>query len=141
MGFCYGGMVATYAAALDSRIKAVASFCGWTPMRSDTSDKRGGGLIQYSALHAIAPKLGLFLGHEKDIPFDYDLLLEMITPRPCLVYAPTRDRFADVNDIRNCVDSVRQSSDAAITLLTPDDICRFQKDQQNILLEWLQKLP
>ncbi|NIP97374.1 MAG: alpha/beta hydrolase, partial [Akkermansiaceae bacterium] len=34
LGYSLGGMVALHAAALDERVTAVASFCGFTPMRS-----------------------------------------------------------------------------------------------------------
>ena len=39
-----GGTVALHAAALDSRIKGVASFAGFTPLRTDSLDKPTGGI-------------------------------------------------------------------------------------------------
>ena len=36
LGYSLGGMVGLYGAALDTRIKSVASFSGFTPMRSRT---------------------------------------------------------------------------------------------------------
>lgn len=50
-GFALGGTVALHAAALDEgrRIAGVASFAGFTPMRTDTSDKPTGGIRRCAA--------------------------------------------------------------------------------------------
>lgn len=141
-GFAYGGMVGLYAAALDKRIAGVASFSGFTPMRSDTDEKPTGGLKQYYQWHAILPRLGLFSGKEQELPFDYDDVIGLIAPRNCLVYAPLRDRFADPEAIRNCIDKAKEAWNApgALVFRVPDDICRFQKEQQNVVVDWLNKL-
>jgi pimeloyl-ACP methyl ester carboxylesterase len=141
-GFSYGGLVALYATALDNRIDGVASFSGFTPMRTDTNDKPTGGIQQYYEWHAILPKLGLFEGEERKIPYDYDDVLKLVAPRKCLVYAPLNDRFANSEDIKQCVKRAKTawSNSSAFVFKCPDDICRFQKDQQNVVLEWLDKI-
>ena len=67
LGYSLGGMVGLYAAALDERIAGVASFCGFTPLRTDTDDKPTGGIRRLWEWHALQPLLGMFHGREQDI--------------------------------------------------------------------------
>jgi len=141
-GFAYGGMVGLYATALDKRIAGVASFSGFTPMRTDANQKSTGGIQQYYQWHAIVPKLGLFNGNESKIPYDYGDVIRMIAPRNCLIYAPLHDRFTDSGDIRKCIAYAETAwnGSSAFVFKNPDDFCRFQKDQQDVVLEWLNNL-
>jgi len=139
-GFAFGGMVGLYAAALDERINSIASFSGFTPMRTDTDAQPTGGVRRLWEWHAMIPKLGLYHQKEGSIPFDYADVLGLIAPRKCLIYAPTRDRFTDSEDIRECLETAKpfwQDGDA-LTFERPNDICRFQGDQQDVLLRWLE---
>lgn len=142
LGYDFGGMVGLYATALDSRITAVASFCGFTPLRSDTDAKITGGIKRLWQWHALVPKLGLFQGNESKIPYDYDDIIKLIAPRRCLIVSPTRDRFADFGDVVACVDQARiawqtQGKRNHLTHEKPDDTNRFQRDQQNMFISWL----
>lgn len=141
-GFAYGGMVGLYATALDKRIAGVASFSGFTPMRTDTNQKPTGGIQQYYQWHAILPKLGLFNGEENKIPYDYDDVIKLIAPRNCLIYAPLNDRFADPGDVRKCVEKAKTAwkDPGAFMFRNPIDICRFQKDQQDVVVNWLDEI-
>ena len=104
LGYSMGGMVGLYSAALDDRIKSVASFSGFTPMRTDTSDSPTGGIKRLWEWHALQPMLGLFDGQEGEIPYDYDDVLALVAPRPCLVYNPLQDRDVNPADVAGCVD-------------------------------------
>lgn len=139
-GFSYGGMVGLYAAALDKRIAGVASFSGFTPMRTDTDEKETGGIRRLWEWHHVVPKLGLFHDREKHLPYDYDDILKLIAPREALIYAPQRDRFANIDDVELSVKSASNawSKSGGLVFKSPDDICRFQKDQQNVFLKWLE---
>lgn len=141
-GFSYGGMVGLYAAALDKRIAAVASFSGFTPMRTDTDQKPTGGIRRLWEWHHVLPKLGLYQKKETKIPYDYDDLIQMIAPRNVLVYAPLRDRFSDADDINNCIKKAQKAwtDKSNLEFKSPDDICRFQKDQQDVVIKWLDKI-
>jgi pimeloyl-ACP methyl ester carboxylesterase len=144
LGYALGGMVGLYAAALDGRITGVASFCGFTPLRSDTDDKPTGGNRRLWEWHALQPLLGLFHGREQDIPYDFDDILSLITPRPCLIVSPRGDRSADFAEVRGCVEAARRAwimrgTPPNLTHLTPDDINRFQAPEQKIALEWLKQ--
>ena len=90
--------------------------------------------------------MGLFHDHEGEIPYDFDDLLALIAPRPCLVYSPKRDRDADFEDVLACVDRARRAWQASVrpdflTHLAPDDVNRFQSDQQKVFLDWCRNLP
>jgi pimeloyl-ACP methyl ester carboxylesterase len=139
-GFAYGGMVGLYATALDERITGLACFSGFTPMRTDTDAKPTGGIRQYWQWHALLPKLGLYHGKESTLPYDYDDVLALISPRKCLIYAPTRDRFTDSIDVKASVTKAKASwqDEEGLTFMSPDDICRFQRDQQDVVVEWLE---
>ena len=141
LGFSVGGMVGLYATALDKRIAGVASFGGFTPMRSDTSIATG-GLRRLWQWHALAPRLGLFDGAEAKIPFDYHDVLSLVAPRPCLVYAARRDRDLDPQAVSECVELAKDAwsshgAAGALKYHAPEDIGRFQKAQQELFLSWL----
>jgi len=145
LGYSVGGMVGLYAAALDERIAGVASFCGFTPLRTDTDAKTTGGIRRLWQWHALQPKLGLFHGRERDIPYDFDDVIARIAPRPCLIVSPQRDRDADFADVVACVNRARQAwaqtpNPNALTHLTPNDINRFQADQQALFTKWHRQL-
>ncbi len=139
-GFAYGGMVGLYATALDERIAGIACFSGFTPMRTDTDAKSTGGIRRFWEWHAMIPRLGLYHGEEASIPYDYNDVLSLIAPRKCLIYSPTRDRFSDSEDVKACIEKAKTSlQDAnALTLERPDDICRFQRTQQDAVVRWLE---
>lgn len=141
-GFAYGGMVGLYATALDKRIAGIAVFSGFTPMRTDSNESPTGGIQRYYQWHSVLPKLGLFNGKESKIPYDYDDVLKLIDSRNCLVYAPLNDRFADSEDVKNCVEKAQKAwgNPSLLVFKNPDDICRFQTEQQNVLIDWLDQI-
>jgi len=141
-GFSYGGMVGLYAAALDERIAGVASFSGFSPMRTDTDQKATGGIRRLWEWHQVLPKLGLYHNNEAKIPYDYEDVIQMISPRDVLIYAPINDRFADSNDISICIDKAQKAwkDKSKFEFRNPEDICRFQKDQQDVVVEWLNRI-
>jgi hypothetical protein len=100
------------------------------------------GIRRLWELHALQPRLGLFHQQEDQIPYDYEDLFALIAPRPCFVWAPTRDREADAEDLAGCRQraiaswSTNSLSDR-LEWQTPDDITRFQKAQQLAYLRWL----
>jgi len=109
LGYSLGGMVGLYGAALDERISGVASFCGFTPMRTDTDGKATGGLRRLWEWHGLQPRLGFYRGRERELPYDFEDVLSLIAPRPCLIVSPTHDREADFNDVAACVACARRA--------------------------------
>ena len=80
-------------------MQAVASFAGFTPLRTDSSDKPTGGIRRLYEMHALVPRLGLFQNNLSAIPYDYDELIASIAPRPALLYTPKDDRDATFADV------------------------------------------
>ena len=107
-GYSLGGTVAIYEAALDARVKGIVSIAGFTPMRTDTAARGDGGVARYSYERDLIPKLGFFVGHEAQIPYDYQDLLGMIAPRPVLVVEPQLDRDATPADVEAAVNQAKQ---------------------------------
>lgn len=141
VGYAGGGMVALHAAALDPRLAGVAAVCGCLPWRDAANSRATGGNRRWSHWHALLPKLGLFEGRERDIPYDADDLLARIAPRPSLLISPLRDRTVSHEAVLDCVTRGRKRSPRpdSITLHTPDDINRLQTAQQDMILDWLKK--
>ena len=143
-GYSLGGLVALHATALDARIKAVAAFAAFTPMRTDVSGRSTGGGRRLFELHALVPRLGYFEGHEASTPYDYDELLSALAPRPTLIYAPQHDRDATHADIVECVNNAEaawaaRNASTNFSFVAPDDITRMEAPQVQVLLQWLNK--
>ena len=79
---------------------------------------------------------------KKPSDYNYDDVIKMIAPRKVLIYAPLRDRFTDADDVSNCIEKAEKAwiNRKNFEFKNPDDICRFQKDQQDVVLEWLNNL-
>ena len=137
-GYTLGGTVALHTAAFDSRVKGVVSVCGFTPMRTDAV----GFGADLSQTRGILPRLGLYAGREKEIPYDYDELIAAIAPRPVLVVQPQMDRGATAAYVHTAVDRARKIFslyDAAgkLALDEPQDYARLTTATQNRAIEWL----
>ncbi len=142
MGYSLGAKVGLLAAAEEERIHAVAAVCGVEALRLATPEKGTEGLRHYSHLHGLIPRFGFFVGQESHLPFDYDEVLALAAPRPVLVVAPTRDRYAPVEDVRRVVDASRRvyrlmGREDALELDTPIDINRFSQATQERVFDWL----
>jgi pimeloyl-ACP methyl ester carboxylesterase len=141
-GYSMGGIVALHTAALDARVKGVVSICGFTPMRTDTAAKGTGGLARYSVDLPLLPRLGFFIGHEAQLPYDYDELLAMIAPRPVYVLQPLWDRDATPADVKTAVDqaqkiySLYHAADKLV-LDEPWDYNRLPEATQDRIIKWM----
>jgi hypothetical protein len=82
----------------------------------------------------------LYHDQESKIPYDYEDIIGLIAPRNCLIYSPVKDRFTDIIDIKKCIASVQNNWEDGLSFITPDDICRFQREQHEVLIDWLKKL-
>ncbi len=141
-GYSLGGMVATYTAALDTRVKGVVSIDGFTPMRTDTADRGTGGIAGYALDRGVIPKLGFFIGHETQIPYDFQDVLAAIAPRPALVVAPQMDRDATVADVRTAVDKAQKvyglyGPGAKLAIYDPWDYNRLSDKTQDWIIDWM----
>jgi pimeloyl-ACP methyl ester carboxylesterase len=143
-GYSMGGMVGLYTAALDARVKGVVSICGFTPMRTDTADRGTGGVARYSLERGVIPRLGFFVGHEAQIPYDFDELLAAIAPRPTLVVQPQLDRDATPADVHSSVEQARKvyglyGSADHLALYEPWDYNRLPDKMQDWIVDWMSR--
>ena len=142
LGYALGAKVGLFTAAFDESVRGVAAVCGVDALRLSGGDDGIEGLRHYSHLHGLIPRLGFFLGQEPRVPFDYDEVLALAAPRPVLVVAPTLDRYAPVDDVRQVVEASRKvyrllGSERALTLETPLDFNRFTRGTQERVFDWL----
>ncbi|HEX3729443.1 MAG TPA: alpha/beta fold hydrolase [Opitutaceae bacterium] len=141
-GYTLGAEVGLYAAALDPRIKGVVAVAGFTPMRTDTAGRGTSGVARYAFERGFLPRLGFFVGHEPQIPYDFDGLIGLIAPRPVLVVQPQRDRDATPADVRAAVDRARSvyrayGADGKLGLAEPDDIARLPNNTLDSSISWM----
>jgi pimeloyl-ACP methyl ester carboxylesterase len=141
-GYSMGGMLGLYTAALDTRVNGVVSISGFTPMRTDTAAKGTGGIARYSLDRGLMPRLGFFVGHESQIPYDYDELIATIAPRPALIVEPQLDRDATVADVHTAVDQARkvytlQNAGDKLGLYEPWDFTRLPAATQDWIVQWM----
>jgi dienelactone hydrolase len=130
-GYALGGKVALWTAAIEPRVKAVVSIAGFTPLRSAGKDLEG--IAQYSRLHGLAPRLGMFESKPAGLPVDYDDLLAAAAPRAVLVVSPTLDHYADAAAVRRAV----ERAGAHVQLETPVDFNRLPAGTLDRVSEWI----
>ena len=141
-GWSLGGMVGLYAAASDPRIQGVVAIDGFTPMRTDTPATGTGGLARFSYERGLLPRLGFFVGHEAQVPYDFNDLLGLIAPRPVLVMQPRMARDANPADVHAAVLSARRvyalyGAADRLALDEPDDYARLTTATQDRAIQWL----
>jgi len=137
-GYSIGGMVGLYTAALDSRVKGVVSISGFTPMRTDTAAKGTGGIARYSVERGLMPRLGFFIGHEQQLPFDYNELMATIAPRPALIVEPQLDRDGNVEQAKKIY--ALNGAEDRLGLYEPWDFTRLPAATQDWIVQWMGKM-
>jgi pimeloyl-ACP methyl ester carboxylesterase len=141
-GYSIGGAVALYTAALDPRVAGVVSAEGFTPMRTDTAAKGTGGIARFAYERDILPRLGFFVGHESQVPYDFDDLLAMIAPRPVYVLDPLLDRDDTAADVESAVKQAGKiyalyGASDKLTISSPWDYNRLTNEEQDAAIKWL----
>jgi pimeloyl-ACP methyl ester carboxylesterase len=141
-GYSMGATVGLYTAALDSRVKGLVAIAGFTPMRTDTTERGTGGVARYSHERGLMPRLGFFVGHESQIPYDFHELLGMIAPRPVLVVQPLLDRDAIPAEVKNSVEEAKKvyalyNASGSLELREPWDYNRLPNKIQDEIVTWM----
>ena len=141
-GYSLGGALGIYTAALDARVRGLVAICGFTPMRLDTAERGTGGVARYSHEHGLIPRLGFFVGHEAQIPYDFHELLGAIAPRPVLVMQPQLDRDANGADVQTAVTQARKvyglyGATDKLVLYDPWDYNRLPETSQDWVIKWM----
>jgi dienelactone hydrolase len=142
-GYSLGGMVGLYSAVFDERIQAVASTCGFGSMRLDTHGNQTEGIKRYSHLRPTIPRLGLFIGEEKRIPYDFHEVLALIAPRPVFILAPKLDQDWFFEDVEVCCREAEKiyglyNKKDNLVLESPNDFNRYPPGYQDLVNNWLQ---
>jgi pimeloyl-ACP methyl ester carboxylesterase len=142
VGYALGGAVALHAAALNARIRAVASVCGFASMRLDAHGPAIEGLGRYCRIRPLLPRLGFFCDHERRVPYDYHEVLALIAPRPALVFAPLLDQDWFPEDVTACYDAAREvyrllGTENRLALRRPYDFNRYPPKHQDEVNDWL----
>ena len=143
-GYGMGANVALYTAALEPKVAGVVSICGFTPMRTDTADKGTGGIARYAVERPLIPRLGLFIGNEAKIPYDYDEMLAAIAPRPVYVVNPLFDRDATSGDVHGAVMAARRvyqlyHAEDSLKIDEPWDYDRLAGYTQDRIVLWMRQ--
>ena len=143
VGYALGGKVGLWSAALDDRLKGVATVCAFTPLREEASSDRAGVEV-YSHLHGLLPRLGFFIGEEVRIPVDYNQIIATIAPRPLYIIAPIRDREADAHQVKQAVEEASEvyqdmKAGRELRFEQPNDVNRFSSEMQEQVIDWLKE--
>ena len=141
-GYSLGATVGLLSASLDKRIAAVASVCGFTPLRTAGPQEGIEGIRAYSHLHGLIPRLGFFVSNERRVPVDFEEILACIAPRPLLLVAPVLDRDAVFTDVKAAVNQVSKlyrllGAESDLTFSAPRDYSRFTEQRQQEVVDWL----
>jgi len=88
MGWSQGGQTSVLAAALEPRIAAVASVCGWSPLRELPAAN-----VQNLCQSYNFPRLRPYVEKGAPLRFDLDHVAALIAPRPFLDVRGRSDRF------------------------------------------------
>jgi hypothetical protein len=82
------------------------------------------------------------VGHETQIPYDFDELLAAIAPRPVLIMQPQLDRDATPADVHAAAEQARKiyslyGAPGKLELYEPWDYNRLPEKSQDHLIEWM----
>ena len=141
-GYALGGTVGLFAAAMDDRIAGVAAVSAFTPFRDTRATGAQEGVLAFSHLHGLLPRLGFFVGQEDRIPVDFNEIIGAVAPRPVWINTPTLDRHTDSDALHRCMDDAREvyqlyGAEDALRLETPVGFNRFTKEQEESMVQWI----
>jgi len=141
-GYALGGTVGLFTAALDDRLAGVAAVSAFTSFRDMQGDGQREGILAFSHLHGLLPRLGFFVGKEDHIPTDFNEIIAAVAPRPVWINSPTLDRHVNPDALRKCVEEARgvyqlYGAEDALSLETPLGFNRFTSEQKQGMIHWI----
>jgi len=123
IGHSLGGHNSVYTAVFDERIKAVVSSCGLDSF----ADYKGGDITGWTSTRYM-PRLAAFKGRSSETPFDFDVLLAALAPRPVMISAPLHD----ANFLAASVDRITTAARAVYALHgAPDSLVVEHPDSEH----------
>jgi len=145
VGYESGALEAMHLAAVDERPAGYAFVCPPLPFYLDTDEAETGGVRRWAQERMLLPQLGLFIGREKEIPYDLDEIMRTIAPKPLVLLTPYYDRFASPEKVDIYYESLKRcygSTDSPehLVRMTPLKFNHFDESMQTLLLEALMPL-
>lgn len=140
LGHGLGGQNALLTAALDYRVSAVASSCGFTSFAC----YNGGDLTRLADPRQM-PRLATAYGLDPArIPFDFAEVLASLVPRHVYVYAPLHDSVNGAEGARRAVEAAApiyqlRRANGALKLVAPDAARDFPADARAEVYAWLEQ--
>jgi len=102
IGHGLGGQSALLTAALDYRLSAVISSCGFT-----TFPHYKGGRLDDWGKDSIMPRISSVYGNDRTkIPFDFAEVIASLAPRSVFVSAPLKDEMMEVEGVKEARESI-----------------------------------
>ncbi len=143
LGNTLGATVGIYSAALDNRVKAMASLSGFSPYRSSNSQYQS--IRTMSHLHGFIPRLGFFAETPKNTPIDLEEILSCIAPRSIIFIAPTLDRYGDQKKIEGSVVASKRvyalyDKADELQLYQPEDINRLSSESLSEVIKFFNQV-
>lgn len=141
IGHSLGGHNALFTAALDDRIKATVSSCGFTPFH----DYYGGKVAGWTS-DRYMPRIRDVYGNNPDkLPFDFYEVIAAIAPRGFFSCSPLHDSNFDIGGVRRAFEKVRPvykrlEAESRLVLATPDAPHDFPKTERQAAYRWLDSL-
>ena len=144
-GYALGGTVSLFTAALDNRVAGTAVASAFTPLRDSRANKHNEGVMAYSHLYGLLPRLGFFVGNENKLPVDYTEIISSIAPRPLLIISPKLDRHANDNKVNQSIQEVASvysflNASKNLEFKAPHEFNEFTSSQQKELVNWLDEV-
>ncbi|GIW97706.1 MAG: hypothetical protein KatS3mg111_1039 [Pirellulaceae bacterium] len=117
IGHSLGGHNALFTAAMDQRIRAVVTSCGFTSF----ANYYDGDLTGWTSQRYMPSIASVYGKDPRRMPFDFPEVLAAIAPRPIFVNAPLHDDNFDVDGVRRC----QQALAAMYAALKAESPARF----------------
>jgi dienelactone hydrolase len=140
IGHSLGGHNAIFTAALDQRIAAVVTSCGFTAFHS----YYGGKLAGWTS-DRYMPRIRDVYDNDPDkVPFDFHELVAAIAPRPFFSNSPLADSNFDVGGVRQVEAAARQVYELVgakdhLTVMYPESKHDFPGEVRTAAYDWLDK--
>jgi dienelactone hydrolase len=145
IGHSLGGHNALWLAALDPRVKAVVTSCGFSSLASYAASPYGGGTLKNWAQKRYMPRIvERYGGDPKRVPWDWTDALATLAPRPVFICAPLRDENFLIEGVRECLRTAEPAyaglgAAGNLVAVHPDAAHSFPKEAREAAYAFLEK--
>jgi dienelactone hydrolase len=140
IGHSLGGHNTMFTAAFDTRIKALASSCGFTSFPK----YYGGNLKGWTSARYMPLIAGRYDSKPEKMPFDFPEVVAAFAPRAFFTNSPLHDDNFEVSGVRDCIAAARPvyellGAKEKLTAIHPDCKHDFPPDSRQAAYEWLDR--